>query len=336
MERVESSVLTLSWIPTEALPGLSKLPFDVGFVHYDTPPPDHVDDLEGLHRDGRFRFANHLRAWVEVTHGRIVGHGHLGGGRMGHTVVGRGRAAMTFQAVSLPDLQAVTHASSDAVRFTQTVGGHVALPAPRRVSRPPFVKVEAPLVWTTLALTIRADGSSSWELVGASPFPRHWVYDGDRALVAKSGLLDFSTWYRDAFGRHTPWGDRDSPALVTEVESARERSLAATIMQGGARPALRTLAPGATLVEQGAPGDELYLLLDGVLAVEVDGEVLAEVGPGALVGERALLEGGERTATLRAVTRCKVAVAGAGEIDRDALAEVSLGHHREDERRETR
>lgn len=331
--RCEASLTSLSWIPSEALPGLNRLPFDVGFVHYDSPPPDQVDplgDVEALREAGRFRFANQLRAWVEVIDGRIVAYGQIGGGRMGRTTVGRGRASMNFQAVAFSDLQQVTHVSSDEVRFIQTTGGHVAIPAPRRVSRPPFVKVEAPLVWTTLALTIRANGSATGELTGASTFPRHWIYDHDGALVAKSGLLDFSTWYRDAFGRHTPWGDSDSPAMVTEVETALERSLAASIMRGGAKPSIRKLREGTILVEQGQPGTELYLLLDGVLRVEVDGSPLADLGPGALLGERAILEGGRRTSTLRAVTACKVAVASASDVDPEALAEVSLGHRCED------
>ena len=329
--RIESSVVSVSWIPSEALPGLNRLPFDAGVLHYDEPPPDRVDDVGALQAAGRFRFANELTGWIEVEDGRIVEHGRSGGGRMGHTMVGQGRASVRFQAVALPDLF-TEEVAGDAVTLTQTTGGHVALPAPRRVNRPPFVKVEAPLVWTTLALTVRADGTAAGRMVGASTFPRHWVYDHDRRLVAKSGLLDFSSWYRDAFGRHTPWGDLDSPALVTEVETALERSLSATVMRGGAKPKIRTLKEGRTLVEQGQPGAELFLLLDGVLEVEVDGEVLAELGPGAVVGERAVLEGGRRTATLRAVTRCKVAEASADQIDREALVELSLGHRRERER----
>ncbi len=327
--RYESSVLSISWIPSEALPGLSKLPFESGMTHYDPPPPDHVDDLEALRADDRFRFANELRAWVEVVDGRIVGHGHQGRGHIGATTVGRGRASMTFPAVALPDIQAVPQVSSDEVRFSQTAGGRTALPAPRRVRRPPFVQVEAPLAWTTLDLTIKADGTSSAVMTGASPFPRHWVYDEQSRLVAKSGLIDFTTWYRDAFGRHTPWGDTDSPALVTEVETALERELSATIMRGGTKPKVKKLKQGATLVEQGQAGHELFLLLDGVLQVVVDGEALADLGPGALLGERAVLEGGARTSTLRAVTPCKVAVATADEVDREALAQISLGHRRE-------
>jgi CRP-like cAMP-binding protein len=49
-------------------------------------------------------------------------------------------------------------------------------------------------------------------------------------------------------------------------------------------------------------------------------------------GERAVLEGGRRTSTIRAVTACKVAVAEADRIDRDALAELSGGHRREEHR----
>jgi CRP-like cAMP-binding protein len=74
---------------------------------------------------------------------------------------------------------------------------------------------------------------------------------------------------------------------------------------------VRDLAPGITLTQQEEPGGELFLLLEGVLVVEVDGRVLAEAGPGSVLGERALLNGGKRTATLRAKTRCTVAVISA-------------------------
>ena len=62
------------------------------------------------------------------------------------------------------------------------------------------------------------------------------------------------------------------------------------------------------LVRQGESGDDVFLLLDGVLSVDVDGVELGQLGPGTVFGERAALEGGRRTSTLRAVTRCKVAV----------------------------
>jgi hypothetical protein len=330
--RITSSVTSLSWIPSEAISGLTKLPFETGVAHYDDPPPDTIDDLEALRRADRFRFANVLEAWIEVEDGRIVDHGYIGGGRMGVTKVRMAGREVTFTAFALPDLQAEPEVGDGWVRFVQTAGGRTGVPAPRRVARAPFVQWGAPLVWTTLALTLHADGRSEHEVVGASPFPRSWIYDDERRVVAKSGLIDFKEWYRRAFGKHSPWGDEDSPALVTAVETALERELSLTIMRGGTGPAIRKLKAGDHLVTQGEPGDEIFLLLDGVVAVEVDREPLAQLGPGAVLGERAVLEGGLRTSTLRAETACKVAVAAADQLDRAALAEISTGHRREEAR----
>ena len=46
--RIDSSVTSLSWIPSEAVTGLNKAVFHTGFVHYDAPPPVAIDDLESL------------------------------------------------------------------------------------------------------------------------------------------------------------------------------------------------------------------------------------------------------------------------------------------------
>lgn len=117
------------------------------------------------------------------------------------------------------------------------------------------------------------------------------------------------------------------------AETALERHLSARIMQAGAEPKVKTLGAGRTLVEQGDPRHSIFLFLDGVLEVEADGENLAEIGPGAILAERAVLEDVARTATLRAVTPAKVAVAPADQIDADALAGASVGHRREEQRR---
>jgi len=191
------------------------------------------------------------------------------------------------------------------------------------VSGKPFFRVHSATAWTTLALTIHADGSSEHELVGASPFPRHWIYDDGGGLTHKSGTVDFKTWYRESHGERTPWGDEDSPAVVAAAESELERQLSADLMSGGGKFPRRSVKPGETLVEQGEAGSDLYLILDGVFVVEADGEELAEVGPGAIVGEQALLEDGTRTATLRARTPSRVAVLAADELDSEALATLA-------------
>jgi hypothetical protein len=329
--RIESSVTSISWIPSEAVTGaVLKGTFESGFTHYDDPPPDSIEDLDAMRAASEFRFANRLAAWAEIAGGRIVDAGYSGGGLMGATTVRLAKLRATFEPVALPDIRQEPDITDTAVRFVQTTGGRTGLPAPRRVNHPPFMQFRAPTVWTTLALTIRADGTTSFEVVGASKFPRHWVYDENGKLDAKVGLADFKDWYRDAFGKHTPWGDRDSKALVTAVETALERNLSTTIMRAGHKPEVRVVKKGKHLVEQGDQGQELYLVLDGVLQVLVDGEPIAEVGPGAILGERAVLEGGVRTATLTAATNARVAVAAADQIDRAALEQLAEGHRREE------
>jgi hypothetical protein len=249
---------------------------------------------------------------------------------MGSTTVRVAKLGATFRAVSLPTLRPDPERADDAVTLVQTVGGRTGVPLPRRVTRPPFVQWAAPTVWTTLALTLRADGSNEVALAGASTFPRHWVYGADGRLTLKSGLTDENTWLTESFGARTPWGDHDTPALVVAVESDLERQLSQDIMRGDHEPEVRRIPAGGTLTRQGEPGDQLFLVLDGVVAVDVDGEVLGEVGPGAVLGERALLEGRVRTSTLTAVTPVRVAVAPGAAVDLDRLRELSLGHRRED------
>jgi CRP-like cAMP-binding protein len=121
---------------------------------------------------------------------------------------------------------------------------------------------------------------------------------------------------------------------MTAAEAALERQISATIMRGGARPEIRRLRKGTVLAEQGQPGREIYLLLDGVLAVSVDGTQMVELGPGAIMGERAVLEQGLRTATLRAATDCVVAATGSASVDLDKLRDLERLHHREENDRQ--
>jgi hypothetical protein len=325
--RIESSVTAISWIPSEAIEGMPKLPFELGVAHYDAPPPEQLaaGDLERLRDEDRYREANRLGAWIEVTDGKIEGYGYAGEGFVGSTTFKLGPRALRVPGVAFEVLQADPEVTDDAVRFVQTVGGRAGFPAPRRVRGRPFMRIHSATAWTTLALTIRADGTSEHEVVGASTFPRHWIYDAEGRLVQKSGTVDFGTWYREAHGERTPWGDEDSPAFVTQAESALERQISRWLMQSVDVPDRRRVAEGETLVEQGDTETDLYLLLDGVLAVEVDGEEVAEIGPGAVLGERSQLEGGRRTATLRARTPCRVAVVPGEMLDRASLEQLSEG-----------
>src|SRR5258708_39382142 len=101
--RIESSVTSISWIPSEAIEGMTKMPFEMGMAHYDPAPPVVIDDLEALRVGDRFRFANELKAWIEVEDGKVVDAGYSGGGRIGSTPVSFGVGKATVAAGSLPD-----------------------------------------------------------------------------------------------------------------------------------------------------------------------------------------------------------------------------------------
>ena len=329
--RFESSITSVSWIPSEAIRGITKLPFELKVGHYDSAPPDHVDqrELTSLRDADRFRFANHLAAWIEVEGGRIVGHGQDGGGVLNNTHMRVGPMGFTFQAHGFPDLRAEPEVGESSVTFTQTAGGRPGMPAPRLVGRgrPALV---APTVWTTLRLELHADGRAYGRLVGATSFPRHWVYDHAGDVVSKSATISFADWYERGPGtKETPWGDEDSPVFTTMAESALERELSSALMQHG-RPDVRELTEGTVLTQQGDVADELYVILDGLVSVDVDGRELGDLGPGAVVGERALLEGGRRTATLRAITPVRVAAARGSTVSLHALRQLTTQHHRED------
>ncbi len=173
--RIEGSVTSISWIPSEAVAGMTKGVFEVGFAHYDDAPPDDIGPdipatLEALRAADRLRFANHLAAYAEFADGSVVDAGYLGGGQIGSTTVRLGKR-FTVAAVSLPDRQLEPEIGDGWVRFTQSAGGRTGFPTPRAVRRPPFVQYFSPIAWSTLELTLHADGHSESRLVGASHVP---------------------------------------------------------------------------------------------------------------------------------------------------------------------
>ncbi|OLD44968.1 MAG: hypothetical protein AUI83_16625 [Armatimonadetes bacterium 13_1_40CM_3_65_7] len=57
---------------------------------------------------------------------------------------------------------------------------------------------------------------------------------------------------------------------------------------------------GATIVQAGAGGHGLYIIKEGRVSVVRDGQTVATMGPGQFFGEIAVLDGGPRTADVRA------------------------------------
>jgi hypothetical protein len=329
--KIESSVTSISWIPSAAIAGVTRVPFEAGMAHYDDPPPDQWADLDSVVGPEGARFANDLRAWIEVEDGQITGYGQGGGGRISNTLFRVAGMRIQVEAVGYPELRPEPVVGADFVRFTQTAGGRPGMPAPRLVKGAPWVRTEGPTVWTTLALTLHADGSTGRELAGASSFPRHWIYDADGKLAGKSALIDFKTWYRTATVDRSPWRSHENAVLAAAAETPLERHLSLVIMHGGLGPKPRPakVKAGTTIIAEGQAGDEIVLLLDGLVQVEANGTELARLGPGSILGERASLEQGRRTATVRAVTDCRVVSYLAADLPARDLRELATGHDRE-------
>jgi 2-oxoglutarate dehydrogenase E1 component len=89
-----------------------------------------------------------------------------------------------------------------------------------------------------------------------------------------------------------------SGALIEALERVtlfRELPRPARAVVAGIAETL-ALPAEATLFREGAPGDALYVVLDGRLRVERDGKVLAVVGVGEVAGEMALVDQKPRSA----------------------------------------
>ncbi len=311
--RIESKISSVSWVPSDSVAGIARLQFVLGLSRHDEPPPDQVDDVTALLAGNRVRQANELRAWAEFgDDGRPVSWGY-------------GEAPL--EDAGFPTLRQDPAVTNDAVRFVQTAGGPLGGSVPRRVSVPPFLRVDAPVAWTTLALTLRSDGSAHGELAGASAFPRHWVYAADGRLQAKSAETDYRRWLDGADSGHSPWGGEDSPEYVAAAESSFERQLSRRIM--GSDPRVVSLDAGSMLTEQGDLDDRIFLVLDGLLDVDVGGQTVAEVGPGAIIGERTSLEG-RRTATVRARTNARVVPLTADALTPEEREHLAAAHRGED------
>ena len=63
---------------------------------------------------------------------------------------------------------------------------------------------------------------------------------------------------------------------------------------------------GKEVVKEGGYANFFYAIEDGKVTVERDGKVLAELGPGDVFGEQALLEKQERSATVTAASPVKL------------------------------
>jgi CRP/FNR family cyclic AMP-dependent transcriptional regulator len=116
-------------------------------------------------------------------------------------------------------------------------------------------------------------------------------------------LLD---WFR---------GPEGSQRLIEELKTQplvhRQEDLANEIARD---IKLEEVRAGTVLIEQGAPDNDLFLILRGEFSVAIDGRTVAKVGVGQHVGEMAALTGSRRSATVTALADAVVARIGKGEF----------------------
>lgn len=140
--------------------------------------------------------------------------------------------------------------------------------------------------------------------VGAAVAPALVDAFGARSALVAVGavlpLLAALTWRR--------LGAIDDAAVVPEreLELVRGHPIFAPLPEPtleflAARLVQRRVAAGDTIVRQGDPGDDFYLVAEGRVRVAVDGTEAGELGPGDGFGEIALLRDVPRTATVAAV-----------------------------------
>lgn len=75
------------------------------------------------------------------------------------------------------------------------------------------------------------------------------------------------------------------------------------------------LPAGKQLLQQGDHPHEFFLIVDGSVRIDRDGAQINTLGPGDFLGEIALLDGGQRSATATAVTPVSLLILGQREFN---------------------
>jgi CRP/FNR family transcriptional regulator, cyclic AMP receptor protein len=74
---------------------------------------------------------------------------------------------------------------------------------------------------------------------------------------------------------------------------------------------------GRVLATEGTPGEDFVVVIEGTASATSRGEEVGQIGPGSFFGELALLDGGPRSATVRALTPMALLV-----LDRSAFDDL--------------
>lgn len=92
---------------------------------------------------------------------------------------------------------------------------------------------------------------------------------------------------------------------------------------------LRQVSAGTILFSEGDMGNYLFFIVEGVIDIVLSGEnhqqkIVATYGPGASIGEMALIDEYERSATVRAVSDCEILILTKSKFDAMQLENPAL------------
>lgn len=77
----------------------------------------------------------------------------------------------------------------------------------------------------------------------------------------------------------------------------------------------RSVDTGTEVTREGEPGVEFFVIVEGDAIATVDGDEVGRIGTGGFFGEMALIDGGDRVATVTAVNPMKMLVLGRHEFN---------------------
>ena len=316
--RIESSVTAVSWIPSEAITAkvVQASRWRWASSHYDEPLPDHIDDLVALRDADKFRFGNVLQSLdrrqrrrrdprLRLLRWRRYRRDHAASSA-------RSERHLRRHGVSRPPAGARRHAHL----------GHLR-PDLRRLHR---CADAAPCQRAAVRAVAGADRVV--DAVAHNQQRRHVATASSSAPARSRGTGCTTTtwtswprrassistdWFRHSFDNHSPWGDEDSPAFVTTIETALERELSHTLMRAGKpSPRSRKLKKGEHPRRAGRrrPRD-VPACSTACSKCRSTGRRSASSVPGPCSANVRCSKAAQRTATLKTLTKCRVAVVAA-------------------------
>ena len=112
---------------------------------------------------------------------------------------------------------------------------------------------------------------------------------------------------RDALGRRNPGG---APSAGKMKESAVFDKSALAILARALAQTTVHYGRSKVIVKEGQPGVQMYVVLEGRLAVSIRGKLVEKIGPGGVFGEMALIDRTPRLATVTSETDCGLLAIG--------------------------